>query len=168
MLNAIAVNEAKADRLLTAWADTTDDAELERVLRFVAVREREHAWAFTKRLSELGCAVDEAGAGDAFGDFDALLALVRSERGDADKIAELDRADSADPFARLFDDETIDPETGALLGRFIAEERDSVRRLRAQYERIRAPGGEGTEIAELKASLAEVKAVLAKLQQMTA
>ena len=37
----------------------------------------------------------------------------------------------ADQFARFFEDTTIDPQTGELLGRYIAEERDTGRRPRS-------------------------------------
>jgi len=53
LLNSIAVNEAKGQVLLQTWADHTDDERLRATLEFVAIREGEHAWAFTKRLCEL-------------------------------------------------------------------------------------------------------------------
>ena len=40
------------------------------------------------------------------------------------------------PLGRMFDDTTIDPQTGALLGRFIAEERDSLRMFQACYQAL--------------------------------
>ena len=48
LLNSIAVNEGKGEVLLNAWADATSDKALEEVLRFVAIREGEHAAAFAK------------------------------------------------------------------------------------------------------------------------
>ena len=62
LLNSIAVNERKGEIFLSAWADTTEDADLEAALRFVAIREGEHAWAFTKRMCELGYGVSEEDA----------------------------------------------------------------------------------------------------------
>jgi len=38
----------------------------------------------------------------------------------------------------MFNDKTIDPITGGLLGRYIAEERDSTRLLAAEYDRLLA------------------------------
>ena len=65
----------------------------------------------------------------------ADLALARPAATDQEKFDRLIESDTReaadDPLSRLFEDKTIDPETGALLGRFIAEERDSERRLRA-------------------------------------
>ena len=38
---------------------------------------------------------------------------------------------------KILADTTIDPQTGALLGRFIAEERDTGRRLKACYQALK-------------------------------
>ena len=139
LLNAIAVNEAKGELLLNAWADATKDEALEQALRFVALREGEHHWAFAKRMSELGHAVCEEKAFQVFKNFDDLLAFVGSDASDAEKIARTDNgedSDGPDIFSSFFNDTTIDPRTGELLGRYIAEERDSGRRLKAEYDRI--------------------------------
>ena len=139
LLNAIAVNEAKGELLLNAWADATKDEALEQALRFVALREGEHHWAFAKRMSELGHAVCEEKAFQVFKKFDDLLAFVGSDASDAEKIARADNgedSDGPDIFSSFFNDTTIDPQTGELLGRYIAEERDSGRRLKAEYDRI--------------------------------
>ena len=64
LLNAIAVGEARGQALLEAWADTSANSALAEVLGFVAIREREHAAAFTKRLCELGFSVREPGRKD--------------------------------------------------------------------------------------------------------
>jgi len=145
LLNAIAVGEARAFRLFKAWRKRTRDQELGKVLNLVAIREREHAGAFTKRLAELGYDVRRKDSDE----FDERLALIKSKAKDLQKFEEvlgygrtvaaksdegsLPRADS---LSRLFDDKTIDPQTGALLGRFIAEERDTTRLLQAQYDRL--------------------------------
>ncbi len=145
LLNAIAVNEAKGEILLNAWADATKDEALEQALRFVAIREGEHHWAFAKRMCELGHAVCEETAFQVFKDFDDLLAFVSSDAGDAEKIARQDRgegSDGPDIFSSFFNDTTIDPQTGELLGRYIAEERDSGRRLKAEYDRICGAAGD--------------------------
>lgn len=170
LLNSIAVNECKGEALLSAWADATPDAELEAVLRFVAIREGEHAAAFTKRMCELGFAVCEKEAYQVFEDFDGLLACVGSNASDAEKVARLrgndDGGEPKDPFRGFFNDTTIDPETGALLGRYIAEERDSGRRLQAQYDRICGAAGGDTEIAELKAKIEALAAQIAELKSI--
>ena len=61
--------------------------------------------------------------------------------------------DSKDPFGKMFDDTTIDIQTGELLGRYIAEERDSGRILRACYEELKlraASEDDGTSAALAK------------------
>ena len=131
LLNAIAIGEARADAVLRVWRDATSSSELARVLDFVAIREREHAAAFTKRLCELGFALREKLSET----HDAHLGLAASDVSDREKFKTLLNIDAesqrADPFSRLFEDQSIDPATGALLGRYIAEERDSGRRLHA-------------------------------------
>ncbi len=139
LLNSIAVNEAKGETLLNTWADATQDEALEQALRFVAIREGEHHWAFAKRMSELGHSVCEKTAFQVFKDFDELLEYVGSDASDAEKIARNDNggeSDGPDIFSSFFNDTSIDPQTGELLGRYIAEERDSGRRLKAEYDRI--------------------------------
>ncbi|MGD8418009.1 MAG: hypothetical protein PVH91_13205 [Pseudomonadales bacterium] len=173
LLNSIAVNEAKGEILLKAWADKTRDAKLKSALNFVAIREGEHAKAFTKRLCELGYEVDEKSAYQVFSDFDSLVACACSDATDAEKVAMLTGGNGSggeerDPFRGFFNDTSIDPETGALLGRYIAEERDSGRRLRAEYDRVCA-GANGTaagsEVAELAACVNELREDVAKLRK---
>ncbi|MFU8815978.1 MAG: hypothetical protein ACNA7W_11580 [Pseudomonadales bacterium] len=177
LLNSIAVNECKGDALLSAWAAATADAELAATLRFVAIREREHAAAFTKRICELGHAVCEDTAYQVFKDFDALLAFMGSDAPDADKVARFGGTggDGKDPFRGFFNDTNIDPQTGALLGRYIAEERDSGRRLQAHYQRIceqaAAPAEAAAEAAtagidELRASIDALQSQIDALKRM--
>jgi hypothetical protein len=81
---------------------------------------------------------------------------------------------SRDPFKGIFDDESIDIQTGELLGRYVAEERDSGRRLRACYAvlreragtaRAKATAGSSRELRELHSRLDEICAAIGKLQQ---
>ena len=172
LLNTIAVNEAKAEKLLQKWADYSTDAALKSVLEFVAIREGEHAWAFTKRLCELGFPVDETKAFQVFDDFDGLMACVASDASDAEKVAMLtggnDRSNgeaAPDPFAGFFNDTTIDPQTGALLGRYIAEERDSGRRLQAEYDRVCATAETTDDVVALRGVIEELQAEVARLSK---
>ncbi len=186
LLNTIAVNEKKGEIFLSAWADATDDADLEATLRFVAIREGEHAWAFTKRMCELGHAVSEEDAYQVFRDFDGLLDCVCSNASDADKIALVsgatgddDGGERKDPFSRFFEDTSIDPDTGALLGRYIAEERDSGRRLQAAYAAVLEKAGgrqdngaapsasaSASELADLKAAIKSLKKEVKALKRL--
>ena len=170
LLNSIAVNEAKGEKLLSAWAATTPDAGLASALRFVAIREGEHAMAFTKRMCELGHEVCADTAFQVFKDFDKLVAFVSSPVSDAEKVARLaPRATGEprkDPFTGFFNDTTIDPQTGELLGRYIAEERDSGRRLEAEYERLRGSGVASGELQSLQASIEALRQEVAKLTRV--
>ena len=171
LLNSIAVNEAKGEELLAAWADATPDKELAECLRFVSIREGEHAMAFTKRMCELGYPVNEATAFQVFKDFDKTLAIVKSNASDAEKIRKLtgdrprEEGERKDPFVGFFKDQTIDPQTGALLGRYIAEERDSGRRLEAAYAKVSGGGMGKSEIAELRGAIEALCAEVAALRK---
>lgn len=136
MLNALSVAETAAAPLFDTWADTTKDKKLRKALRMVAMREREHGIAFAKRMLELGYEVREpAEPGNA-----DLLKLVGSKKSDVQKFRALKlhkAPGSTDVFDNMFMDKNIDPVTGGLLGRYIAEERDTVRMLYGEYVRIR-------------------------------
>jgi hypothetical protein len=146
VLNAIAVGEARGHALFEAWAKATRDTELAATLRRVAIRECEHAAVFTKRLCELGYSVREKPAGD----FETRLQKLRSDASDAEKFESVlgygrERGDEG--LNGIFADTTIDPLTGKLLGRFIAEERDTRRLLQTQYERVKAGSMRGETVA---------------------
>jgi rubrerythrin len=138
LLNAIAVAESNAHEYLQAWIAVTPSAEVGAVLRTVAAREGEHGMAFAKRLDELGFQVrrkDDPGrakrleiAGSACSDLEKMKAL---------RLDRLDSGDQPDIFDGFFADHTIDIRTGELLGRYIAEERDTARLLRACYEQLK-------------------------------
>lgn len=168
LLNSIAVNERKGEALLGCWAATTKDPKLAEVLRFVAIREGEHAAAFAKRMCELGYAVCEEKAYQFFKDFDALLAFIGSDASDAEKVARLGgNREEKDTFASFFKDTTIDPLTGELLGRYISEERDSGRRLRAEYDRIcGAAADPHQELRELRACVEQLQRELRELKTL--
>ncbi|MEM7325315.1 MAG: hypothetical protein AAF531_19665 [Actinomycetota bacterium] len=137
LLNAIAVAETAAEPLFLAWADKTKDPELEAELRFVGMREGEHGKAFAKRMLELGYPVREP---KNPGPDEELMTIASSRRSDLNKFEALrfgQGQSETDIFDAMFHDKTIDPVTGGLLGRYIAEERDSVRRLSAQYDRLK-------------------------------
>lgn len=170
LLNAIAVGEARGAELLEAWAASTPDSTLAADLTTVAIREREHAAAFAKRLHELGFAVRKRNASR----FEQDLRLAASSAHDAEKFAQLlpERtsdpvSDKADPLDYLFDDHSIDPQTGALLGRFIAEERDSERILaRARERSLASPHGGDEELAAIANRIDRLTATLESLKAL--
>ncbi len=155
LLNALAVAETAAEPYLLSWADTTKDKKLATTLRFVAMREGEHGKAFAKRMLELGYEVRWP---ESNGPTKAEQ-IVASDKTDAQKFRALKLgkpSPKTDVFDSMFADKTIDPITGGLLGRYIAEERDSGRRLAAEYDRLVAK--ERTANAKKKASAARTKA----------
>lgn len=126
LLNAIAVAETEAERFLLGWANVTDNPEVETALRFVAMREGEHGKAFAKRMLELGYEVRWPSAKGS----DAKFAMACSSMSDIEKFDafSVGRAPGGpDVFDRMFENKDLDPVTGGLLGRYIAEERDSGR-----------------------------------------
>jgi rubrerythrin len=145
LLNAIAVAEGDAHDYLRAWAAKTPSDDVRCVLLKVAAREGEHAMSFTKRINELGYEVRRKSQPS-----EERLALVSSDRSDLEKMRalklhRLDSTSKPDIFDDFFKDHSIDVATGELLGRYIAEERDTGRLLRACYEQLKAAGGAGDE-----------------------
>jgi hypothetical protein len=142
LLNAIALAESQAHCYLTAWIDKTPHEGVRQVLATVAAREGEHGMSFAKRINELGYSVrpkDDPGA-------PKRMATAGSERSDLEKfellgLGRLDTGDKPDLFDNIFKDHSIDITTGGLLGRYIAEERDSGRLLRQCYEQLQAEAG---------------------------
>jgi len=139
LLNAIALGESRAHAYLSAWIAKTTNPDVKVVLSTVAAREGEHGMSFAKRLNELGYSVrDKDDPGQ-----EKRLAIASSDRSDLEKmeklgLGRLDTGDRPDLFDDVFKDHTIDIPTGALLGRYIAEERDSARLLRCCYEQLKA------------------------------
>jgi hypothetical protein len=175
LLNTIAIGERRGHAVLSAWSSVTRDAELARVLRQVAIREQEHAAAFEKRLCELGFDVQERDNPA----FPERLACARSEASDDEKFRRVlgyaapdesspEASARPDPLARVFDDRSIDPLTGALLGRFVCEERDSERRLRAEWRRITATpaGGDDQVLADIASRIDRLAETIEQLKQL--
>lgn len=164
LLNAIAVAEGRADAVLSAWRDSTGNRSLAEVLNFVAIREREHSAAFCKRICELGFQVREKPSET----HDAELHLAASDVTDAEKFRRLLRISRGsrdeDPFGELFSDTTIDPITGALLGRYIAEERDSGRRLREAFEDLDSEPASGDVLEDIASRLERLTVTLEELK----
>ena len=149
LLNAIAVGESRAHAYLTAWVQVTPDPDVRAVLCTVAGREGEHGMSFAKRINELGYSVREK---DDPG-FAKRMRVAGSDRTDLEKMEKLglnrlDTGEGPDIFDDVFKNHSIDIRTGELLGRYIAEERDSARMLRCCYEQLKARVGQGTVPSE--------------------
>jgi rubrerythrin len=138
LLNAVALAESSAHCYLREWAGVTNNPEVRQVLLTVAAREGEHAMTFAKRINELGYELREKPDES----LDKKLEIVRSPCSDLEKMEALglqglDAGDKPDIFDDFFKDHSIDIRTGELLGRYIAEERDTGRLLRGCYECLR-------------------------------
>jgi rubrerythrin len=158
LLNAISLGEGRAHRYLSVWAERTHDPEVRKAIRTVAIREGEHALAFEKRLCELGFEVQDRPDPD----FEKTLDLLSSHKSDLEKFEALGYARESqdeDPFTRMFEDTSLDIQTSELLGRYIAEERDSGRILRGCYQQLRARAGNGAAVdtAEIGAELRDLQ-----------
>ena len=169
LLNAIAVAEGEAECYLTAWAEVTENEGVRQTLRTVALREGEHAKAFAKRICELGF---ELKPRDGDGLARKMEIAASRQLSDAEKFEQLDvgpTSDGDDIFAGMFRDQTIDIQTGALLGRYIAEERDSNRMLRACRAAVSAStassNGHSPDMAEICARLDRIEKRLEKLSK---
>ena len=144
LLNAVSLAETAAHEYLTAWAAVTPHEGVKATLLTVAAREGEHGMSFAKRINELGYNL-RPGPDDPKR-AERLAVACSTEISDYDKmhalgvarIAEDAAKSGPDIFDKFFSDHSIDIQTGELLGRYIAEERDSGRRLRACYLAVKA------------------------------
>ena len=144
LLNAISLAESDAGVYLEAWANSTTDEDLAGVLRLVAARERSHGEVFCRRIAELGFELrPKADPGSA-----ARLAKYANPKiDDLEKIGP-ERDDSgtrkffADTEGKIAEG-YFDPMTCNLMQWYIAEEKDSGRRLREAYDCVRENGRGG-------------------------
>jgi rubrerythrin len=176
MLEAIANAERQGYEYYQAWYEHATDPDLKETMRVVANRELEHSVAFRKRIDELGFECQPAEVID----FSKQIEIVTSDCSDWEKIQALELTDLADkvadpkndPFGKLFRDLTIDVQTGALLGRYIAEERDSGRMLAAcasamvaKYGADEEPAADDTDrLAAVEEKLDAICAAVTQLQ----
>jgi len=136
LLNAISLAESAAGEYLEAWAEATPNAELAATLRLVAARERSHGDVFCRRIAELGYSLRQKADPRAA---ERLAKLADPNVSDLAKIPPR-REEEQDPFAdirrRLAEGE-FDPMTANLMNWYIAEEKDSARRLDEAYACVR-------------------------------
>ena len=162
LLNAIANGERVGHKIFRNWSKVTTCDEIRGTLQTVAIREAEHAWAFEKRLCELGFGLKAK----PFPDLKKTLKIAKSDATDIEKFEHLGYGKKSkggeDGLMKLLEDKTIDPQTGALLGRFICEERDTGRRLKACYETLK---NSAAAKPAMDANLEQVCAQLATLTE---
>jgi len=155
LLNGISCAESRAHQYLSAWADVTTDPDVRAVLRTVAAREGEHGMAFAKRINELGFEVRPTEDPK----FSGRMEIARSDRSDLEKaemIGLLEFAtgpDEPDVFDSFFRDHSIDIQTGELLGRYIAEERDTLRLFQGCHAQLTARACDAAESPDRLAAL---------------
>jgi hypothetical protein len=172
MLNSIYMGEQRGYEYLSAWADVTPDPEVRAVLRTIALREGEHASAFAKRINELGYEAHDDGPSD---EFHRKFGIVTSDRSDLEKMDTLGYnfseppkpSDEGDRLVGLLRDPSIDIRTGELLGRFIAEERDTGRLFRSCYDSLCTRAGEQASPSDRLAGIdAKVDAVCRSIEEL--
>lgn len=138
LLNAISLAETHAGIYLRAWADATSDEDLACTLRLVAARETSHGHLFCRLISELGYELMQKPDPEAAA---RVARYANPKVSDLDKIGvsrgELDRDPFGDIEKRMAAGE-FDPVTCNMLSWYICEERDSGKKLRAAYEKVRA------------------------------
>lgn len=170
LLNAIVNGERRGHAFLTAWSEMSPDPDIASMLKTVALREAEHAATFEKRMCELGYSLREKDDDN----HEKTMKLICSDVSDLEKFQKLGydktpNEDGEDQLLQVLSDKSIDPQTGALLGRFIAEERDSGRILRAAYQCAKEKSGSAQSTAgEDKVSLGQICAQLEKLTEAVA
>jgi len=135
LLNAISVAETDAGCYLDQWASVTPSDDVRAVIRTIALRETEHGLAFAKRIDELGYTVqprvDPKNAERMA--IASSTALSDKEKFEALGLGRSPQNGTSDVFDNFFENKDLDPVTGGLLGRYVAEERDSGRKFAACY-----------------------------------
>jgi ferritin len=160
LLNAISLGESAAGVALEAWAKATPNEDLACVLRLVAARETSHGEVFCRRLCELGYSLREKADPRAA---EQLARLADPNISDLDKIPRR-REEATDPFAeirRRMAEGDFDPMTVNLMNWYIAEEKDSERRLREAYDAVRDGGGRKASTRQPDGPSADAEAIMA-------
>ena len=165
LLNAISLAESAAGVYLEAWAKATPNPDLARTLRLVAARETSHGDVFCRRITELGFELRRKPDPRAA---ERLAKLADPTIRDLEKIPARS-AEDADPFAdirrRLAEGE-FDAMTANLMNWYIAEEKDSARRLGEAYDGVRrAARATPAPSADAEAIMACMTAGFARLER---
>ena len=169
LLNAVSCAETRAHAYLTAWADVTPDPDVRAVLLTVAAREGEHGMAFAKRINELGFELQPTEDPN----FESRMELARSrDKTDLEKLEAVGLLDfcpaegEPDVFDNFFRDHSIDIRTGELLGRYIAEERDSLRLVSGCASILKSRSNGGSTSAQLAGLESKVDAVCRAVEEL--
>jgi|SRR4051812_31922105 len=164
LLNLISVGESNAECYLDAWANATPHPGVRQVISTVALREGEHGKAFAKRLCELGFNVEPVENPELAEKMAIAASTTLTDKEKFEKLNLCAENPAADEFfGNVFRDAEIDIQTGGLLGRYIAEERDSGRMLRACYAELCAEGNGSVSTDALDARLTRIEDLLDKL-----
>jgi hypothetical protein len=138
LLNALALGERRAAEYLRVWIGVTENDEVRATLHTIMLREAEHGIMFEKRLDELGFGLIDKP--DPFQERAMEIAssttMTDREKLEALKLHRGPTTGTPDVFDRFFENKDLDPQTGGLLGRYIAEERDTGRRFAACYNAL--------------------------------
>ena len=179
LLNSLSLAETAAGEYLSCWIAATEHEGVRQTLTCVAARETEHGAAFAKRITELGYSLIPKERDESFAK--SMKIASSTTMTDLEKFEALGYkrnpktydADNPDVFAKFFFNHDIDPQTGALLGRYICEERDSGKLLNACYAQLvaeceagMAPSSSATDdrIAALDAKIDAVCEVVTELR----
>ncbi len=138
LLNNISLAETNAGVYLRAWADATCDEELACTLRLVAARETSHGQLFCRMISELGYELRQKADPD---NAERIAKYANPKISDLEKIGPARREVEADPFGpieKAMADGVYDGVTCNMLSWYICEERDSGKKLREAYDKVRA------------------------------
>ena len=165
LLSRIAHAEADAECYLNAWAEATPRDDVRQIIQTVALREGEHGKAFAKRVCELGYTLEPQAESKVAERMPITSSTTLTDREKFEKLGFGQPSDPAqlDQFAGMFADSSIDIQTGALLGRYIAEERDSGRLFQACYAQLCSEeadtpgaGADGAALARIEKLLEQV------------
>ena len=169
MLNNISQAETRAFAYLSEWAKVTPRDDVRAILECIAMREGEHGMSFAKRLNELGYSLVETDDPD----FERRMQIARSDMSDLQKMDALEVLkyapnDGVDGFANLLRDPTIDIQTSELLGRYIAEERDTIRMIVGCHTQLSAETCAASPASTVEATDARLARLEAKLDALCA
>jgi hypothetical protein len=149
LLNAISVAETDAGCYLAEWAKVTPSDDVRAVINTIALRESEHGLAFAKRIDELGYTVQPR-TDPKVAEKMAIASspsLSDKEKFEALGLGKRPTNGTPDVFDNFFENKDLDPVTGGLLGRYVAEERDSGRKFAECYTILCADAEKATKRA---------------------